>query len=245
MHVISKYNIMRSCNQVTNFNTTWQNFSRMQTMPDNGYWLDWLMSSQLPLTEYVTYSKVFCLCTWKHLHAWRLAFVNGKDLPPLAYEPSSTIQIKNLLYFMLWRPACVGLSWFWGLHTEATSVLESMTLKLGEALGHKALCLDSALLKLLRKCIYLVFFYSFSQVSNWILSTTLCHQFLFFWLLIFATLGKIFWRKKFLSQITCFFDQTISKKGKKKINQNCHNCLQYERVLKIFYFCILNIAKSG
>jgi hypothetical protein len=25
--------------------------------------------------------------------------------------------------------------------------------------------------------------------------------------------------------------------------QNCHNCLQYEKVLKIFYFHILKIAK--
>jgi hypothetical protein len=38
-------------------------------------------------------------------------FVNGKDLPPLAYEPS-TIQIKNLFVLYAWkgRPACVGLS---------------------------------------------------------------------------------------------------------------------------------------
>ncbi len=41
--------------------------------------------------------------------------------------------------------------------------------------------------------------------------------FLFFWLLIiFAILGKIFWRKKFLSQIIRFFDQTIAKKRNKK-----------------------------
>jgi hypothetical protein len=32
------------------------------------------------------------------------------------------------------------------------------------------------------------------------------------------------------------------KKNLKTI-KNCHNCVQYERVLKIFYFHILNIVK--
>jgi hypothetical protein len=39
----------------------------------------------------------------------------------------------------------------------------------------------------------------------------------------------------------------IYKKFHQKTNflipKNCHNCLQYERVLKIFYFHILNIAE--
>jgi hypothetical protein len=30
-----------------------------------------------------------------------------------------------------------------------------------------------------------------------------------------------------------------------KNNKNCHNCLQYERVFKIIYFHILDIAKFG
>jgi hypothetical protein len=170
MEVISKYNITRFRNQLTNFKTTWQNFSQMQTMPDNGYWLEtgwWLFGQVLPIAI-----NLICNILLRFFSLYLKAppcmeaafFVNGKDLPPLAYEPS-TIQIKNLfvLYARKGRPACVGLSWFWGLHAEATTVLESTTLKLGEALGHKALCLDSALLKLLRKCIYLGFFWLFSS----------------------------------------------------------------------------------
>ncbi len=33
------------------------------------------------------------------------------------------------------------------------------------------------------------------------------------------------------------------RKKKKKINKTCINFLQYNRMLKIFYFIILNIAK--
>jgi hypothetical protein len=51
---------------------------------------------------------------------------------------------------------------------------------------------------------------------------------------IFSILGKIF-SNKFCHKFTF----------KKIIPKNCHNCLQYERVLKIVYFHILNIAKFG
>jgi hypothetical protein len=40
--------------------------------------------------------------------------------------------------------------------------------------------------------------------------------------------------KKILSQILCL---------NKIITRYCHNCLQYERVLKVFYFHILDITK--
>jgi hypothetical protein len=35
------------------------------------------------------------------------------------------------------------------------------------------------------------------------------------------------------------------KQFKKKIAKNRHNCRQYERLLKVFCFHILNIAKIG
>jgi len=81
-----------------------------------------------------------------------------------------------------------------GLHAEATTVRESTTLKLGEALGHKALCLDSALLKLLRKCIYLGFFWLFSsqRLNPLDYFVPAIFFFGFFWLLIFAILRRLF-----------------------------------------------------
>jgi len=49
------------------------------------------------------------------------AFVNGKNLPPLAYEPSSTIQIKNILYFYARKRSLCGPlpilgPTYWGRH---------------------------------------------------------------------------------------------------------------------------------
>jgi hypothetical protein len=37
--------------------------------------------------------------------------------------------------------------------------------------------------------------------------------------------------------------KNFTKKTNFLIAKNCHNCLQYERVLNIFYFHILSIAK--
>jgi hypothetical protein len=55
---------------------------------------------------------------------------------------------------------------------------------------------------------------------------------------------KISWRKEY------YFTNSLFKKKIidffiKKIIKVCHNCVQYERVPKIFYFHILNIAKFG
>jgi len=52
--------------------------------------------------------------------------------------------------------------------------------------------------------------------------------------------------KKILSQIPCFkrkFNKFREKK--KRFAKNCHNCLQHERLLKIFHFPTLNSAKLG
>ncbi len=49
-------------------------------------------------------------------------------------------------------------------------------------------------------------------------------------------------RKKNISLQIPFFKRKNAKKG---INNFCQTCLQYERVLKIFFFHILNIANFG
>jgi hypothetical protein len=47
-----------------------------------------------------------------------------------------------------------------------------------------------------------------------------------------------------LSQIPCFWKKW-SKNENFDIAKSRHNCLKYERVLKILYFHILNIAEFG
>jgi hypothetical protein len=48
--------------------------------------------------------QVFFLCIWKHLPNTEDAFVNWRDLLPIACNPS-TIQTKNLSY-LAWGKAC-------------------------------------------------------------------------------------------------------------------------------------------
>jgi hypothetical protein len=40
-------------------------------------------------------------------------------------------------------------------------------------------------------------------------------------------------------------NNSVLEKTCQKNKKNCHTCLQYERVLKIFYFHILNVTKLG
>ncbi len=40
-------------------------------------------------------------------------------------------------------------------------------------------------------------------------------------------------------------NSVVLKKTCQKTKKNCHTCRQYERVLKIFYFHILNVTKLG
>jgi hypothetical protein len=51
------------------------------------------------------------------------------------------------------------------------------------------------------------------------------------------------------SQIPCFLEKKFLNEMKKRFKKCaiffCHNCLHYERVLKILYLHILNIAKFG
>jgi len=54
----------------------------------------------------------------------------------------------------------------------------------------------------------------------------------------------ILW-KNILLQVPCLLEFSFPKKNSLQIYKNHHNCLQYERVLKNFYFHILNIAKFG
>jgi hypothetical protein len=82
----------------------------------------------------VKHFKVFFLCIWKHLPNTEDAFVNWRDLLPIACNPS-TIQTKNLS-FLAWGKACstqpcivLGL-------THCDTDLDTRTLKLWEALGH-------------------------------------------------------------------------------------------------------------
>jgi hypothetical protein len=42
-----------------------------------------------------------------------------------------------------------------------------------------------------------------------------------------------------------FFKEKNAKKGINIFVKFCHTCLQYEKVLKIFFFHILNIANFG
>jgi hypothetical protein len=52
-------------------------------------------------------------------------------------------------------------------------------------------------------------------------------------------------KKNILSQIPCFKKKIQQNfKKLKRFARNCHNCLQHERVLKIFYFRTLNSAKT-
>jgi hypothetical protein len=53
--------------------------------------------------------------------------------------------------------------------------------------------------------------------------------------------------KNSLSQIPCFERSGQKRKILKspKIAKSQHNCLEYERVFKIFHFHILNIAEFG
>ncbi len=66
----------------------------------------------------------------------------------------------------------------------------------------------------------------------------------FFWW-IFSILQKVFWKKNILSQIPFLETKEIVKKifFIKNFTKNRHNCLQYERMLKIFYFHSLHITK--
>ncbi len=63
----------------------------------------------------------------------------------------------------------------------------------------------------------------------------------------FSPFSEIVSGKRILSQIHCFPFKIREKTilGPKKIRQKSHNCPQYERVFKIFYFYILSIAKFG
>jgi len=67
-----------------------------------------------------------------------------------------------------------------------------------------------------------------------------------FFLADFSQFVKNISKKHILSQIP-YFCQKVSRFLfiYKKLQKNRHNCLQYKRVLKIFYFHTLTIAKFG
>ncbi len=71
-----------------------------------------------------------------------------------------------------------------------------------------------------------------------------------YWRVQFLFCGDFspFWEKYVPSQIPCFFEKFTPKNEKysPKAPKFCHNCLQYERVLKVFYFQIwLNILMEN
>jgi hypothetical protein len=63
----------------------------------------------------------------------------------------------------------------------------------------------------------------------------------------FSTFWDKFFPKKTPGANFLFFEKNCQKKKKKlkKITETRDNCLQYERMLKILYFHILNIALFG
>lgn len=63
----------------------------------------------------------------------------------------------------------------------------------------------------------------------------------FFLWRIFTIFRKIFSQRNILLNIPCCFGKKKSSTNQKKF-KNCHNCLQYDRVLEILYFHIFNIT---
>jgi hypothetical protein len=64
----------------------------------------------------------------------------------------------------------------------------------------------------------------------------------------FRDFVKNIFKNNILSQIAFSFFKKNSKNKKKKLKKYAnffHNCLQYELILKIVYFHILNIFKFG
>jgi hypothetical protein len=66
-----------------------------------------------------------------------------------------------------------------------------------------------------------------------------CGQWFLLWQIFFIL------QKKNISLQIPFYKEKNAKKGINIFVKICQTCLQYERVLKIFFFHILNIANFG